>query len=157
MTYYLPLISISQESGFSAKEAKGTFTKGFDYQEFTLASSARVLLSNNAAYTELHHVGEFFILKRLNYSDWLKKPVAYILLENPSGVTYSWHVEDWQGWGHKAYNKQSRYEIIPIDITSKKVSISIETENERVVLLFKDPSWVKVDPLVHDAIRALEY
>jgi hypothetical protein len=155
MSYYLPIISFSSES-ISIRESKGTSTKGFDYQEFALADSARVLLSNNAAYVNLHHVGEFVIFQRINYADWLKKPVSYILLENPSGVTYSWNVEDGQGWGHKA-RKQSRYEIIPIDITSKKVSVDIQTDQHRTVLLFKDPSWVKVDPLVHDAIRALEY
>ena len=156
MTYYLPIVSIS-ESGFSVKEAKGTFTKGFDFQEFALADSARVLLSNNSAYVNLHHVGEFLIFQRINYADWLKRPIAYILLENPSGVTYSWHIQDWIGWGHKVYGKQSIYEVIPVSIDSKKVSVDIQTDQHRTVLLFKDPSWVKVDPLIHDAIRALEY
>jgi hypothetical protein len=155
MTYYLPIVSFSSDS-ISIKEAKGTFTKGFDFQEFTLAD-AKVLLSNNAAYANLHHVGEFFILKRVDYSQWLKKPVAYVLLENPGRIQYSYHVLDWNGWGNKVYKKTSSYEIIPIDITSKKVSIDIETENERVVLLFKDPSWVKVNPDVFDALYALEY
>ena len=156
MTYYLPLISIS-ESGFSIKESKGTFTKGFDYQEFALADDARVLLNNNAAYTELHHVGEFFILKRLNYSDWLKKPIAYVLLENLGRIQYSYHVLDWNGWGNKIYGKTSSYEVIPININNKRVSIDIQTDQHRTVLLFKDPSWVKVDPSIHDALYALEY
>ncbi len=152
---YLPIVSIS-ESGFSVKESKGTFVKGFDFQQFTLAD-ARVLLSNNAAYVNLHHVGEFLIFQRINYADWLKKPVAYVLLENPGRIQYSYHVLDWSGFGHKIYGKTSTYEVIPVSIDSKKVSIDIQTPTNRIVFLFKDPSWVKVDPDVFDALYALEY
>ena len=152
--FYLPIISLAD---FSIKEARGASTKGFDYQEFTLADSARVLLENQASYTILHHVGEFMILKKINYSDWLKEPIAYALLNNPDGLTYSWHIQDWTGWGHKAYGKESLYEIVPVNINNQKVSIDIQTNNNRVVLMFQNPGWIVVDPLIHDAIRALEY
>jgi hypothetical protein len=154
--YYLPIISID-ENGISLKEARGTSAKGFDYQEFVLADTQRCLLENQSSYLNLHHVGEFMILKRVNYSDWLKTPNAYVLISNPSGVLYSWHSLDWQGFGHKVYGKRSLYEIIPVNIPSKRVSINIETNsnNNRVVLMFENPGWIVVDPSIHDALYAV--
>jgi hypothetical protein len=155
MAFYLPLISLEADL-INVKESRGNQVKGFDYQQFILADSAKILLSNNAAYTDLHHIGEFIILQRMDYSQWLKNPINYILLENPSSLPYSWHVIDWDGFGHKA-KKTSTYEIIPVNSTGKRISIDIQTENLRTVLMFNNPGWIIVDPCIHDAIYALEY
>ncbi len=157
MSYYLPIISLSSDS-ISIKEAKGINVKGFDYSEFVLANSARVLLENYSSYVDLHNVGEFFVLKKTSYSDWIKNPTNYVILENPENLNYSYHILDWNGFGHKIYGKTSTYEVIPVNILGKKMSIDIQTPTNRVVLLFKKESfWTKVDPDIFDAIYALEY
>jgi len=156
MSYYLPKISLFSDS-ISIREAKGINVKGFDYQEFVLADSVRVLLENYSSYVNLHNVGEFFIFKKQSYSEWNKRPTSYMLLENPGSLGYEYHILDWNGWGHKVYGKSSTYEVIPIEITGKKMSIDIKTATNRIVLLLKDSVWTKVDPDVFDALYALEY